>query len=197
MTNSSVNMSHFQHVQHCCYSQHCKSHRNDSTARVFPVRCQTSVSHCEQNRPSWLTGCVLNPEIALLAMLAGTLRAAGCKDGIRLRAQITPLECLSVGGAHMYGRCYAERPRGNDMTVRKIKHALPPPFMRPLSNRVANVVGKPGGGLITGRSSGQLPSWHLSLVRAADSHALSRTGLRGTFHGWWAASKNTNAERNQ
>lgn len=99
MTNSWVNVSHFQHPQ-CCYSQLCKSHQNDSTARArgchfFPNRCQTSISRrkrCEQDDPSWLGGSVQNPDIAQLAMMAETLRAAGCKDGIIFRAQITPLE---------------------------------------------------------------------------------------------------------
>lgn len=137
MTNSSVNVSHFQHAQHC-YSRQSKSHRNHSAARargcrVFPVRCQTSVSRrerCEQKRPSWLAGCVSDPEIALV-MVPGTLRAAGCTDGIRFRAQITPLECSLC--VTMTARvCATYREATVNVTVRRNKTSSSPSLIERL-----------------------------------------------------------------
>lgn len=105
----SVNASHFQHPQHC-YSQHCKSHQNDSAARargcrILPARCQTSISRRErreQNDPSWLSGSVLNPEIAHLVMMAGTSRAAGCEDGINI-----PSTNYATGALSLHKNDYA------------------------------------------------------------------------------------------
>lgn len=86
MTNSWVNVSHFQH-QHC-YSQHCKSHQNDSTARArgchfLPNRCQNSISRrkrCEQDDPFWLGGSVQNPDIAQRVTMAMSSRMRRWKN---------------------------------------------------------------------------------------------------------------------
>lgn len=148
MTNSSVNVSHFQHVQHCS-SQHCKSHQNDSTARargcrVFPVRCQTSVSHrerCEQNQPSWLIGCVLNPEICSTCDVGWDFKRSGMQRRNKLPStNYATGVSLCITMTTLVRTAYREA-TGNNMTVCKRKQALPPPVVR-LSNRVANVVGE-------------------------------------------------------